>query len=88
MPVFNKGDYVRALIALNTRIGTIEDSKTDKGLVLYLFRQDKRVVGDQDTPDFYPLESELEACKRPPDTEVEAQLRAALCCYSVTHVQV
>lgn len=37
--MLKKGDYVRMLIAPNTRIGTIEGSKTEGGLVRYLFRQ-------------------------------------------------
>jgi hypothetical protein len=37
--MLKKGDYVRLLIAPNTRIGTIEESKTEAGEVLYLFRQ-------------------------------------------------
>jgi hypothetical protein len=61
--VFNNGDYVRLLIAPNTRIGTIEGNKTERGRLHYLFRQDKRVSGEKDTPDFYLLESELEACE-------------------------
>lgn len=70
--MFNQGDYVRLLIAPNTRIGTIEGSKTDRGRLLYLFRQDKRVLGERDTPDFYLLESEIEVCERPSDEEVAA----------------
>jgi hypothetical protein len=73
--VFNNGDYVRLLIAPNTRIGTIEGSKTGRGRLHYLFRQDKRVSGEKDTPDFYLLESELEACEPPTETEVAAMNR-------------
>jgi len=69
--MFNKGDYVRLRRAPNTRVGTIEGSKTERGQVQYLFRQDKRVVTEKDTPDFYMPEGELERCARPTDPEIE-----------------
>jgi hypothetical protein len=70
--MFNKGDYVRHRMAPNTRLGTIEGSRIERGYQEYLFRQDKRFTFDHDTPDFYVLESEIEACQRPTDAEVEA----------------
>ena len=70
--IFNNGDYVRLRTAPNTRMGTIEGSKLERGWLQYLFRQDKRILGEQDAPDFYQLESELEACERPNDAEVQS----------------
>lgn len=69
--MLKKGDYVRLLIAPNTRIGTIEGSKTEAGEVLYLFRQDKRVLEEQDTPDCYVLERKLAVSQRPADAEID-----------------
>lgn len=73
--MFNNGDYVRHLMAPNTRLGTIVGSRIERGYQQYLFRQDKRFTFDPDTPDFYVLESEIEACPRPTDAEVEATNR-------------
>jgi hypothetical protein len=69
--VLKKGDYVRLLIAPNTRIGTIEGSKTEAGRVLYLFRQDKRVLEEQQPADCYVLERELAVSQRPSDAEID-----------------
>lgn len=69
--MLKKGDYVRLLIAPNTRIGTIEGSKTEDGRLLYLFRQDKRVREEKETADCYVLESELAVSQRPADAEID-----------------
>jgi hypothetical protein len=70
--VFSDGDYVRLLMAPNTRLGTIEGSTGEKGQAKYLFRQDKRFDGGLNIADFYVVECEIAACKRPTDSEVEA----------------
>jgi hypothetical protein len=69
--VFSNGDYVRLLTSPNTRLGTIEGSRTGEGFTEYLFRQDKRFDGCKDLPDFYVREFEIQSCKRPTDSEVE-----------------
>lgn len=69
--MIKKGDYVRLLIAPNTRIGTIEGSKTEAGEALYLFRQDNRVLEEQDTADCYVLGKELAVSQRPADAEID-----------------
>ena len=66
--MFNKGDYVRHLMAPNTRLGTIEGSKVERDRVHYLFRTDPRFYDP--LPDFYVLEGEIELCQRPNDEHV------------------
>jgi hypothetical protein len=63
-----KGQYVRFLLAPNTRKGIITDVKTEHGQVEYLFHHDPRF--DDTTPDFWAFESDIEVCDRPTDAEV------------------
>jgi len=64
------GQYVRMLIAPNTRKGTITQTRIERGRVEYLFRHDPRF--DNVLPDFWLMESEIEVCVPPTDEEVEA----------------
>jgi hypothetical protein len=66
--VFHKGDYVRMKLSPNTRMGTIEDSKFERGHVEYLFRSDPRF--SRRLPDVYLTEDETEHLQRPSDTEI------------------
>lgn len=63
--MLNKGDYVRMKIAPNTRLGTIEGMKEERGRVQYLFRADPRFY--EPLPDSYIFEDEVELCQRPDD---------------------
>lgn len=67
---YSRGLYVRLIMAPNTLIGTIEDTKFERGQVHYLFRQDGRVVIEGGTPDVRVLEDEVEPCQRPTDADV------------------
>jgi hypothetical protein len=69
--MFKSGDYVRLKIAPNTRIGTIEGSKIEKSYTQYLFRQDKRVTSEANTPDFYVFDDEIERCARSTDVQIQ-----------------
>jgi hypothetical protein len=66
--VFHKGDYVRMKLSPNTRMGTVEDNKLERGHVEYLFRSDPRF--SQHLPDVYLTEDELEHTQRPSDIEI------------------
>ncbi len=66
-----KGQYVRLVLAPNTRQGTIEGITAEGGKVEYHFRQDPRFC--EPTPgkfEAYLPEGELEPCQRPSDEEV------------------
>ena len=63
-----KGQYVRMVVAPNTRKGTIIDTKLEHGHVEFLFQHDPRF--DDRTPDFWVFESDIELCQRPSDAEV------------------
>jgi hypothetical protein len=65
-----KGQYVRLLLAPNTRKGTIIDVKTEHSRLQYLFHHDPRF--DDRTPDFWAEEGDFEPCERPTDAEVTA----------------
>lgn len=69
---FQTGDYVRFVIAPNTRMGTIEGSQIRRGFVEYHFRLDPRL--DEPGPVFeaWIPEAELEYCARPSDEQVAA----------------
>jgi hypothetical protein len=41
---FIRGDYVRMKLSPNTRMGTVEDSKLERGHVEYLFRSRSPIV--------------------------------------------
>jgi hypothetical protein len=69
---FSKGDYVRLMIAPNTRCGTLQDSRIERGRVQFLFRQDDRIFHVGGTPDFWVPEDEIEPCQPPSDAEVKA----------------
>jgi hypothetical protein len=62
------GQYVRMILAPNTRKGTITDSKIEHGNVEYLFHHDQRF--DDRLPDLWVMESDIEACVKPTDAEV------------------
>jgi hypothetical protein len=66
--VFHKGDYVRMKLSPNTRMGTVEDNKLERGHVEYLFRSDPRF--SRQLPDVYLTEDELEHSQRPSDEEI------------------
>ena len=63
------GQYVRMIVAPNTRIGTIKSARFNKDHVTLLFHQDPRLVFR--LPDVWLLGSEVEECKRPTDEQVE-----------------
>jgi hypothetical protein len=63
------GSYVRKLMAPNTHMGTILDTRTHKGRVEYLFHQDSRF--HDVLSDIWLLESEIEPCLSPKDDEVD-----------------
>jgi hypothetical protein len=65
-----RGQYVRMVIAPNTRKGIITDTKIEHGHVEYLFHHDQRF--DDTLPDFWVLPSEIEPCERPTDAQVAA----------------
>ena len=66
--MFHKGDYVRVKLSPNTRMGTVEDNKLERGHVEYLFRSDPRF--SRQLPDVYLTEDELEHSQRPSDEEI------------------
>jgi hypothetical protein len=66
--VFHKGDYVRMKLSPNTRTGTVEGNKWERGHVQYLFRSDPRF--SHGLPDVYLMEDELEHSQRPSDAEI------------------
>ena len=71
--MFTNGDYVRVKMAPNHRMGTIDDIKTERGRVEYLFRQDQRfheAVQGFVFEAWIP-EGELERCTRPSDQQVD-----------------
>ena len=72
--MFAKDDYVRIKMAPNTRLGTIEDTKVERGRTFYHFLQDPRFHEVSPGPVFeaWILEDELEFCARPTDQQVEA----------------
>jgi hypothetical protein len=67
--LFREGDYVRLKLAPETRMGTIESIKEERGRVQYLFLQDSRL--DEAVPgsvfDAYVSEDEVELCTKPSD---------------------
>jgi hypothetical protein len=62
------GQYVRMLIAPDTRKGILGEAKIERGRLEYLFYHDTRF--DDVLPTIYVLESEVEPCPRPADAEV------------------
>jgi hypothetical protein len=66
--VFHKGDYVRMKLSPNTRMGTVEGTKLERGQVQYLFRSDPRF--SHGLPDVYLMDDELEHSQRPSDEEI------------------
>ena len=70
--MLQNGDYVRMLIAPDTRMGTIEGSDLDaRGRQHYIFRQDPRSQGIP-ISDSYLFEQEVEIWPRPGDEHVRA----------------
>jgi hypothetical protein len=69
--------YVRIIHSRKTREGTITDSKIENGHVEYLFHHDPRL--ENVLPDFWVMESEIEVCLRPTDSEVKAINALAQC---------
>ena len=63
------GGYVRKLMAPNTQMGTITDTRTCKGRVEFLFHQDSRF--HDALSDVWLRVSEIEPCSRPKDDEVD-----------------
>jgi hypothetical protein len=63
------GQYVRMVVAPNTRIGTIKAARFDQGHISFLFHQDPRLVFQ--LPDVWLQSSEVEKWRRPTDEEVE-----------------
>jgi hypothetical protein len=63
------GQYVRLIIAPNTRMGTVTDTQMERGRAQYLFHHDERF--DDTLPDSRVYEDEIESCERPADTEVD-----------------
>ena len=63
------GQYVRMVVAPNTRIGTIKAARFDKDHASFLFHQDPRLVFR--LPDVWSQASEVEECKPPTDEQVE-----------------
>jgi hypothetical protein len=61
--------YVRLVLAPNTRKGTITDTKIEHGHIEYLFHHDERF--DNRLPDFWAMEGDFEPCDRPTDEEVD-----------------
>ena len=64
------GQYVRMVVAPNTRLGTVRATRFDKDHVSYLFEQDPRLVFT--LPDVWMQDCELEECRRPTDEQVAA----------------
>ena len=64
---FVKGDYVRMPIAPDTRMGTIEGHKIERGVTSYVFRQDPRLKEVGPAVEIWVSEDEVEACARPTD---------------------
>jgi len=62
-----KGQYVRMLIAPQTRMGTIEGSEERRGRVMYIFRQDPRLKEIGPPVEIFLSEEEVEPCARPTD---------------------
>lgn len=63
------GQYVRMVVAPDTRLGTIKAARFDKDHVRFLFHQDHRLVCR--FPDIWLQSSEVEECERPTDEQVE-----------------
>ena len=63
------GSYVRKMMAPNTHMGTITNTRTRKGRVEYLFHQDSRF--DDVLSDIWLQEPEIEPCSSPKDDEVD-----------------
>jgi hypothetical protein len=63
------GSYVRKLMALNSYMGTITDSRSRRGRLEYLFHQDSRF--HDVLSDIWLRESEIELCSSPKDDEVD-----------------
>jgi hypothetical protein len=68
----SKGDYVRLKIAPETRMGTIEDIKIERGRLVYHFRQDERFREAGPLFEAWIPDMELEPCARPSDQHVSA----------------
>jgi predicted nucleic acid-binding protein len=69
--MLKKGDYVRMKAAPQTRMGTIEGSRTTAlGNIECLFRLDPRY--SEELPDFYLAEDLLEQCPRGRDEDITA----------------
>lgn len=63
------GEYVRLIIARKTHRGTITARRKELGHIEYLFHHDERF--ENRVRDFWVLETEVEMCPRPTDTEVK-----------------
>jgi hypothetical protein len=72
MPPLNimVGQYVRLVWAPKVHLGTITAVRGDEASAQYLFHHDQRF--DDKFSDFWVLRHEVEACKRPTDSEVAA----------------
>jgi hypothetical protein len=66
--MFNVGDYVRLIIAPQTRMGTIASAPNAKGM--YLFHHDLRFTDRLE--DSFVYEDEIELCEPPTNEEVKA----------------
>ena len=62
------GEFVRMLVAPNTRIGTIQAVQFRKDHLHFLFHQDPRITIR--LPDIWLRDSEFEECKRPTEEEI------------------
>jgi hypothetical protein len=62
------GQYVRKVVAPNTRVGTIKAARFKRDHVSFLFHQDPRLV--YTLPDVWMRESELEECRQLTDEQV------------------
>jgi hypothetical protein len=63
------GQYVRMVVAPNTRLGTIEAIQLRSGHRSFLFHQDPRIASR--LPDIWLRDSEFEECKRPTDEQIK-----------------
>lgn len=62
------GQYVRIVVAPNTRMGTIEAVHFHEDHVSFLFHQDSRIAFR--LPDIWLRDFEFEECKRPTDEQI------------------
>lgn len=62
------GQYVRMVVAPNTRIGTIQAVQFRRDHASFLFHQDPRIASA--LPDIWLRDSEFEECDRPTDEQI------------------